>query len=126
MEEELPWWTEEELKRAAKELHFLKQLTATDEKQMSVYRDIYWMYFKRQVLDKYRNSEYCDIGDEYIHFLSYDKSKPEDSIAHFINRDFDNIKDVLMVQAQEFINVPPRQRSHWQHYEIEESEIQFK
>jgi hypothetical protein len=30
-----------------------------------------------------------------------------------------------MVQAQEYINVPPAERSHWEQYEIPESEIQF-
>jgi hypothetical protein len=34
---------------------------------------------------------------------------------------------VLMVQAQDYINVPPRERKpHWEHYEIPESQIQFQ
>ena len=28
-----------------------------------------------------------------------------------------------MVQAQEYINVPPRERPHWNQYEIPESQI---
>jgi hypothetical protein len=31
-----------------------------------------------------------------------------------------------MLQAQEYINVPPTERSHWEQYEIPESQIQFK
>jgi hypothetical protein len=31
-----------------------------------------------------------------------------------------------MIQAQEYINVPPTERSHWEQYEIPESEIQFQ
>jgi hypothetical protein len=63
------WWTEEEKEQAAKELHFLKQPTIVDQKQNNVYRDINWMYFRQEVLDKYRNNEFCDIGSEYISFL---------------------------------------------------------
>ena len=31
-----------------------------------------------------------------------------------------------MVQAQDYISVPPRQRPHWQKYEILESQIQVQ
>ena len=123
---ESPWWTEEEKEHAAKELHFLKQPTIVDQKQANIWRDINWMYFKRVVLDKYRNNEFCDIGSEYISFLEKDKKTPT-STLNFINRNFANIDGiVLMVQAKDYINVPPRERkSHWEHYEIPESEIQF-
>jgi hypothetical protein len=47
--------------------------------------------------------------------------------VNFVNRNFANIKDgiVLMVQAQEYINVPPTERPHWNQYEIPESQIKF-
>jgi hypothetical protein len=120
------WWTEEEQEQLAKELHFLKQPTIVDQKQTNIYRDINWMYFRQAVLDKYRNNEYCDIGSEHINFLLHDKKTP-DSTVNFINRNFANIDGVvLMVQAQEYTNVRPRQRKHWENHRIEESQIQFK
>jgi hypothetical protein len=123
-EEELPWWTEEEQEQVAKELHFLKQPTIVDQKRTNIYRDINWMYFRQAVLDKYRNNKFCEIGEDYIRFLSYHKSP--DSIVHFVNRNFANIQGiVLMMQAQDYIFVPLRQRPHWERYEIAESEIQF-
>jgi predicted transcriptional regulator len=60
-------------------------------------------------------------------FLHHDK-KTVASTVNFVNRNFANIKDgiVLMVQAQEYINVSPTERSHWEQYEIPESQIKFK
>ena len=76
------------------------------------------MHFRRQVLDKYRNNEFCDIGSEHIRVLEQDKKTPP-STVNFVNRNFANTDGiVLMVQAQDYINVPPRQRPHWQLYEI--------
>jgi hypothetical protein len=86
------------------------------------------MYFRPEVLDRYRNNGLCEIGNEYISFLHYDKNKKTpDSIVNFVNRTFPNINGiVLMLQAQEYINVPPRERRlHWERYEIPGSQIQF-
>jgi hypothetical protein len=83
------------------------------------------MYFRRKVLDKYRNNELCEIGSNYISFLSSDKNQSA-STVNFVNRNFANIDGiVLMVQAQDYIEVPLTERPHWQHYEIRESQIQF-
>jgi hypothetical protein len=120
-EKEILWWTEKEKEQALQELHFLKQY----DQETNEWRDIRWMYFRRQVLDKYRNNEFCGIGNEHISFLSYDKKTP-DSTVNFVNRNFANIQGiVLMLQAQGYIFVPPRQRPHWQRYKIPKSQIQF-
>ena len=117
-----PWLTTTDIEQVSEELHYLKQFDqATND-----YRDIIWMYFRREVLNKYRNNDLCEIGDEYIRFLRHDK-KTVASTVNFVNRNFANINGiVLMVQAQEYINVPPTERSHWKQYEIPESQIQFK
>ena len=77
MEEEEPsdltWWTEEEKERLAKELHYLK-FNQYDQ-ETGEYRDIRWMYFRREVLEKYRNNEMCEIGNEHISLLQNDKNK---------------------------------------------------
>jgi hypothetical protein len=117
-----PWLTTTDIEQVSEELHYLKQFDqATNE-----YRDIIWMYFRREVLNKYRNNDLCEIGDEYISFLHHDK-KAVASTVNFVNRNFANINGiVLMLRAQEYINVPPTERSHWEQYEIPESQIQFK
>ena len=117
-----PWLTTTDIEQVSEELHYLKQFDqATNE-----YRDIIWIYFRREVLNKYRNNDLCEIGDEYISFLHHDK-KAVASTVNFVNRNFANINGiVLMLQAQEYINVPPTERSHWEQYEIPESQIQFK
>ena len=119
--EDSPWLTTTDIERVSEELHYLKQFDqATNE-----YIDIRWMYFRREVLDKYRNNELCEIGGEYIRFLRHDK-KTVASIVNFVNRNFANINGIiLMVQAQEYINVPLTERSHWEPYEIPESQIKF-
>ncbi|MFL6380666.1 MAG: hypothetical protein ACJ72S_05175, partial [Nitrososphaeraceae archaeon] len=59
-----PWLTTTDIEQVSEELHYLKQFDqATNE-----YRDIIWMYFRREVLNKYRNNDLCEIGDEYISF----------------------------------------------------------
>ena len=120
---DLPWWTEKEEEESSQELHFLKQF----DQQADELRDIKWMYFRREVLDKYRNNGFCDIGSEHISFLRQEDKKTAASTVNFIGRNFANVDGiVLMVQAQDYINVPPSQRPHWQRYEIQESQIQLK
>ena len=117
-----PWLTKTDKERVSEELHYLKQFDqATNE-----YRDIRWTYFRREVLNKYRNNDLCEIGGEYIRFLRHD-NKTVASTVNLVNRNFANIKDgiVLMLQAQEYINVPPTERPHWNQYEIPESQIKF-
>jgi hypothetical protein len=119
--EDSSWLTTTDIERVSEELHYLKQFDqATNE-----YRDIRWMYFRREVLNKYRNNDLCEIGGEYIRFLRHDK-KTVASTVNFINRNFANINGiVLMLQAQEYINVPPTERSHWEQYKIAESQIRL-
>jgi hypothetical protein len=81
-----PWWTEKEKEQASKELHFLKQF----DQQTNEWRDMRWMYFRWEVLHKYRNNELCKIGSEHISFLLRDK-KTQDSTVNFVNRNFANI-----------------------------------
>jgi hypothetical protein len=107
--EDLAWWTEREEEQALQELHYLKQF----DQQTKEYRDIRWMYFRREVLDKYRDNELCEIGSEHISFLPHDKKKTSASTVNFVNRNFANIDGiVLMLQAQQYINVPPTERPH--------------
>jgi hypothetical protein len=100
------------------------------QQQASASDNINWMYFRSEVLDKYRNnySKYCDIGHdyqnecEYIRFLSTDKSKPPESAVRFRFASA-NMQDqnILLVKAADYINIPPRQRHHWDQHAIPEA-----
>jgi hypothetical protein len=68
---DLPWWTEKEEEQASQELHFLKQF----DQETKEYRDIRWMYFRREVLEKCRNNDLCEIGSEHISFLVLENNK---------------------------------------------------
>jgi hypothetical protein len=64
------------------------------------------------VLDKYRNNKFFDIGNKHISFLSFDKNT-ESTV------NFNNIHDtVLILQSHDYINIPPRERAHWEQYKI--------
>jgi hypothetical protein len=147
MDSELPWWTEQEMQEAMalEEIQMQSFISSNypppivDWRQQNQQRnrdDI--DLSRRQVLEKYldrsvKDNEYIDIGNddgyhnEYIRFLAIDKSKPAESTIRFLNRHFADIQnqDVLMVQAQDYIFIPPRQRPHWSQYEIHENKIDF-
>jgi len=111
--------------------------------------NIEWIYFKRDVLDKYRQHPYCDIGIddrtgrgyEYIRFLSYDSSKSPDSAVRFFSSlgniirnmnkksNFANVPDdpnILMVKARDYVNIPPRERPHWNQHMIPKDKLKLK
>ena len=121
--EDQPWFTKKEKQRMSQELHFLKQPGQPVPIEES--RGIKSMYFKRELLAKYRKNELCEIGSEYIKFLRHDKMTAASTVK-FLNRNFANIDGiVLMMRALDYINVPPTERPHWSRYEIPESQINF-
>jgi hypothetical protein len=58
--EDQPWYTKKQKEQTSQELHFLKQ----PDQQTNEYRDIKRMYFRREVLSKYRNNDLCEIGGD--------------------------------------------------------------
>lgn len=70
-----------------------------------VWRDLLLLDFRREVLDKYRNHEFCKIGG--IIFRSCKKIR-----KHRSN------KNIIMVQAKNFIYVTPKEGKHWQLYQV--------
>jgi hypothetical protein len=110
--EDQPWFTKKDKEQASQELHYLNQF----DQKTNQWRDLTWMDFMPEVLDKYRNNELCEIGsDHHISFLRHDKTPI--SNARFIIKD-----NVLMMYAKEFNNVPPIERSHWNHYQIKQTD----
>lgn len=66
---DLPWFTAQQKEQVAKELHYLKQY----DRENDEYRELRLLEFRREVLDKYRNNELCQVHDSYITFLRQDK-----------------------------------------------------
>jgi hypothetical protein len=126
------WWTEGEKRQAAKQAYTLAAAAASINSRIpGLYNQINWRLFRQEVLDKYRNNEYCHVDNERIIFLEPDKQTPA-STVNFV-RDIDLVLqaytqaqvkvqeddiNVLLVQAQDDINIPPREKSHWEHYRI--------
>jgi hypothetical protein len=81
-------------------------------------------YYKAEVLDRYRNHKYIDIGYDqnndchYIRFLNTDSHKPPDSHVSFRFAKHGN-DDVLKMKADQIINVPPSQIPHWFRHEVQ-------
>jgi hypothetical protein len=105
------WFTEQERKQIFQELRYLKNY----DRENQVWRDLRLLDFRREVLDKYRNHEFCKIGRDYISFLEKDKKTPESSVSFVVSG---SNKNIIMVQAKNFIYVPPKERKHWQLYQI--------
>src|SRR5919199_1952724 len=56
--------------QAFQQLYYLNQF----DKKTNQWRDLTWMDFMPEVLDKYRNNELCEIGSDRISFLRHNKS----------------------------------------------------
>jgi hypothetical protein len=125
-EQELPWWSVEELQGAAVlyEMYYADHPPPTIDwhipRSVDASADIDWMYFRPEVLDKYRNHKYCDIGYdhdnqcEYIRFLSLLRDRPPQSAIHF---HFANAS--IKIKAADYINIPARQMQHWKQHQIQ-------
>jgi hypothetical protein len=108
--EGLPWWTKRQKEQALEELHYLNQF----DQETNQWRDLTWMDFRPQVLDKYRNNDLCRVGNDHVSFLSYDKKTSTSDVSFIIKNN-----DVLMLYAREFNKVPPVERNHWINYQIQ-------
>ena len=109
----MPWWTKRQKEQALEELHYLNQF----DQETNQWRDLTWMDFRPQVLDKYRNNELCRIGSDHISFLRYDKKTSTSDVSFIIKNN-----DVLMIYAREFNKLPPIERNHWIRYQIQKKE----
>ncbi len=107
---ELPWLTENDIAQMKKEVMFL-------EKRKSNNSDVSW--FKLQVLDRYRKHKFCalETGNKFnciLAFLDYNRKDIVASLEFSINNN-----SILMMRSTEFVKIPPKERRHWQKYEVE-------
>jgi hypothetical protein len=103
------WITNEEEEQITKEYRYLNSI----EPITKSWRDLAWMYFKPIVLDKYKNNSSCEIGEKYITFLQ--PGGNDDLTVHF-----ELINGKLMVQSKYYCFVPPKERKHWEKYQLQE------
>ena len=115
----LPWFTAKDDEQIFEELKYLKNFN----RENSIWRDLHWIEFKKEVLYKYKDNEFCVIGngmlgEGFIAFLQIDKKTSASEVRFVIKRTYRNI---IMIQAKQFIGVPPVERKHWEQFRIENS-----
>jgi hypothetical protein len=97
MEEELPWWTDEEMdEAAAKDVESCPTTNPLPIESWQIHiqqaaEDRNLICFRPKVLDKYRSNRYCDIG--------YDKVNGKEYISIHIdvNHTFNTVRDYRSV-----------------------------
>jgi hypothetical protein len=139
-EEDLPpWWSKEELQQFGNEYEdyfaahpdTFKPYWNLEQSTGYTAANTKWIFYKRQVLDKYDGNPLVDSalddgnGYEYIRFLSLDKSKPPEAIIRFLSgisntrKNFVNVPEdanILAVREQDTLAIPPKQRAHWRQH----------
>jgi hypothetical protein len=105
---DLPWLTETDLVQIQQELLFQRN-------KVDIIKPL---WFRTNVLSKYKNHGYCEIDmanpfNWVLLFLDYDKKHIVTSVLFEIHNG-----TIIMIRAQDFARVPPKERNHWQHYQI--------
>jgi hypothetical protein len=109
------WFTEDQ-KRQANNTYRSLAFAAREinAREPNLYQFASLRCYRQGVLAKYVGNEYCDIGDcnKQISFL--DNNKNIESTVNFYNTNH----GILMVQAHELVKLPPKERGHWEEYEL--------
>ena len=105
---DLPWLTDRDLMQVRQEFLFLRQ--GSDGLKP--------LWFRTDVLARYKNHRYCevDMANPFscvLIFLGYDKKYVEASTFFEIHNGY-----IIMIRSQDFLGVPPKERNHWQKYQI--------
>jgi hypothetical protein len=107
---DLPWLTDSPLVQIQQEPLFLRQQRADGSKKL--------LWFRTDVLDGYKNHRYCDVDvinpfSCVLIFLDNDKKPFVTSTLFEIHN-----CNIIMIGLQDFLAVPPKERNHWQKYQI--------
>jgi hypothetical protein len=105
---DLPWLTHSDLVQIQQEFLFLRQ--KADGSKL--------LWFRTDVLNKYKNHGYCEFDATnpfncILVFLDFDKKHVVTSTLFEIHNG-----NIIMMRLQDFIGVPPKERNHWQKYQI--------
>jgi hypothetical protein len=87
------WWTKEQVQQAAKQYYTMAAAASIiNERVPGQYNYISQMCFRQEVLDKYRNNEFCDIDSEHsnISFLLDSNTKSAASTVNYVVVDMYN------------------------------------
>jgi hypothetical protein len=110
------WFTEDQ-KRQANNTYRSLAFAAREinAREPNLYQFASLRCYRQGVLAKYVGNEYYDVGncDKQISFLSPDRKNAE-STVNFYNTNH----GILMIQAHELVKLPPKERGHWEEYEI--------
>lgn len=109
----MPWLSEEDSEQIEKERIWLK--TPDTKNKTNPYRDLEWLDFSPDVLEKYRTNPLCSISSDNISFIGTNGKHVSD-VAFIMN------KGKLMVRAGDFAFVPPKQRDHWNEFSLAQDE----
>ncbi|CAN5520452.1 hypothetical protein BH18THE1_BH18THE1_10550 [soil metagenome] len=101
------WLSREKEEQTTAEFRYLSSI----DPQTGNWRGLGRMYFNPKVLDKFRNNIRCKVESNYIIFLA---PRRDDDLT--IN--FELIDDRLMVQSKCYCFVRPKERKHWQEYQL--------
>jgi hypothetical protein len=107
---DLPWFTSEENEQRAQELHYVTSRDIENHK----WRDLR-LEFRREVLNKYKDNELCIVDNDSISFLRKEGKTPASAVAFRIKV---SNSDRIVVEARDFIYVPPIERIHWLSHQI--------
>jgi hypothetical protein len=97
--------------------HFLNQFDPKTGER----RDLQVLHFKVVVLERYFHHSYCqlDITDWHNSILKFlDKNKEVVTEAWF---HFNDDKNTIMMVAEEFVGIPPKERNYWLKYSMEKT-----
>jgi hypothetical protein len=105
---DLPWLTDRDRVQIQQEFLFLRQRADRSKP----------LWFRTDVLTRYKNHRYCevDVTNPFscvLIFLDYDKRHTAASTLFEIHNG-----NIIMIKALDFLGVPPKERSHWQKYQI--------
>jgi hypothetical protein len=105
---DLPWLTDRDVVQIQQEFLFLRQ--RSDRSKL--------LWFRTHVLTRYKNHGYCEVDATnpfscVLIFLDYDKKHIATSTLFEIHN-----SNIIMIRAQDFLGIPPKERNHWQKYQI--------
>jgi hypothetical protein len=110
-EHDLPWFTSQENEQRAQELHYVNSC----DKENHKWRDLRRLEFRREVFNKYKHNELCIVDNDSISFLRKEGKTPASTVAFRIKV---SDSDRIVVEARDFIYVPPIERIHWLSHQI--------
>jgi hypothetical protein len=109
------WFTEDQ-KRQANNTYRSLAFAAREinAREPNLYQFASLRCYRQCVLANYVGNEYYDVGncDKQISFL--DNNKNAESTVNFYNTNH----GIIMVQAHELVKLPPKERGHWEEYEL--------